>query len=225
MIAIGKNYRYRIKESIYGDAIILLKDSFAYAHLYRKTAGHQDEEFMRAMIKFCENLKKIFDKKTRSKCSVSIKVPIKTNIVVEGTSLENLCRDPENHRTRDTVVYSKTNHTIIGNTAFQKSLNNVLKNNSKKYYINNSISKLGDNYDNTSRDCYADGKLPYDSELVYPIVPIFNLDEQNIECCGFLCIDCVHPNSFDEYYDVAIIQGVADGIYDLISQRNITKNH
>jgi hypothetical protein len=211
-------YAYKKHESKYGDAIIYLKDSFSKAHHYRKTPGHQDDEFMQALINFCVNLKKTFDGISKSNCSVSIKVPINSGDVDEKASMENLCRDPENYKLRDTQIYKDTNHTIIGNTAFQKALNNVLKDNSKKYYLNNSISKTKD-YENTSKDSNPNGKISYESELVYPIIPMINDDPKNILCKGFLCIDCDKENAFNENYDVAIIEGVADGIYDLLSER------
>jgi len=151
-------------------------------------------------------------------------VLIQSADVDEKASMENLCRDPEFYKIRDTDSYKKTNHTIIGNTAFQKALNNVLKDNKIKYYLNNSISKTKD-YENTSKDSSKDGKLSYESELVYPIIPMINDDSKNILCKGFLCIDSDKENAFNDYYDVAIIEGVADGIYDLLSERAKNKNN
>jgi hypothetical protein len=206
-----------VRKSVYGEAIILLKESFAKAHLYRKTEGHQDKEFMDAMISFCVNLKQIFDNKRQGICSVSIKVPLKGS-VNEATSLYTLCRDPLHHKIRSTDAYKKTKHTIIGNTAFQKALNNVLKDNSKKYYINNNIPKSKD-YENSSFECHVDNKLPYKSELVYPIIPNLKDVNNNYDCLGFLCVDCVDTDVFEERYDVAIVEGVVDGIYDLLSER------
>lgn len=71
-----KYYHEVYKNSTYGDAIILLKDCFAEVHYYRKTNGFQEDEFMKSMMIFCNNLKVIFDKVTKSDCSVSIKVPV-----------------------------------------------------------------------------------------------------------------------------------------------------
>lgn len=217
-----KVLNYIRREVVYGEAIVLLKNSFSLTHNYRKIPGHNDKEFMKTMMSFCNNLKKIFDKKTKGECSVSIKVPLRSEKVSENTSMFNLCRDFKHYQIRNTEHYRKTNHSIIGNTAFQKTLNNVLKHNKIKHYLNNSISKTKD-YENTSRDCLPDGKLCYESELVYPIIPIINTDPKNIECRGFICVDCTLPNVFNEDYDVAILEGVADGIYDLITERNKNK--
>jgi len=212
------------KESVYGDAIIRLRESFGKVHYYRKTVGYQDKEFMDASIDFCNGLKEIFDKITKSNCSVSIKVPTQSH-VNESTVLKNLCRDSANYKKRKTEDYENTSHTILGNTCFSKALNNVLKKSSKRYYINNDIPNSKD-YENTSRGCFTDTEdLPYKSELVHAIVPLHNSDDSNITCHGFLCVDSDKTNSFDEKYAVAIVEGVTDGIYDIINERNKNSTH
>jgi len=203
------------KESKYGDAIILLKDAFAKVHSYRKNENNDDETFVKTMVNLCDNVQKLFTDKNMCTCSVSIKVPVKGSLV-EGASVMNLCRDSLHTKKRDTANYKDVNHTIIGNTAFRKVLNKVLRNNSKSFaYINNSISKTPD-YDNTSKEVYSDGKLPYESEIVVPIIPTEKDSNKTYEALGFLCVDCVSENKFDEKYDVALIEGVADGIYDVL---------
>ena len=209
--------------SIYGDAIIILKESFASTHFYRKKPGHNDEEFIKSMILFCDNLKEIYDKIIKSNTSVSIKVPIRDTDVQEQTILMNLTRDTK-HFSRDTEKYKSIKHTIIGNTPFTYCLNNVINNASNKAYINNNVNET-ENYNNTSIECYSDGKLPYNSELVFPIVPIINESKKNFICHGFICIDTIKIDAFKSKYDIAIIEGVADGIYDLISERNKFINH
>jgi len=213
-------YLYSIyKESVYGDAILSLKESFGKVHYYRKTPGFQNDEFMDTMINFCNTLKEIFDKITKSNCSVSIKVPTQSH-VDEKTVLVNLCRDSTNYNLRNTSEYNSTNHTIIGNTCFTKTLNEVLRKSDKRYYRNNNIPSSTD-YENTSRGCFQNNSdLPYKSEFVHAIVPVINTDNQNIICHGFLCVDSDVLNAFDEKYSAAIIEGVADGIYDIINERN-----
>jgi len=174
----------KFKESVYGDAIIELKDSFSKVHYYRKTPGYQDEEFMDAMIGFCNSLKTIFDRITKSNCSISIKVPTQ-DIVDEKTVLINLCRDSNNYDSRNTQKYNQTNHTIIGNTCFTKTLNSVLLGSEKRYYLNNNIHSSRD-YDNTSKGCFESAEsLPYKSEFVHAIVPMLNEDDKNLPCHGF----------------------------------------
>jgi hypothetical protein len=218
-----KYYHEIYKNSTYGDAIILLKDCFAEVHYFRKTDEFKEDEFMKSMMNFCDNLKKIFDKITQSECSVSIKVPVKDSKVVETTQLKNLTRDNSN-KNRDTSEYSKIKHTIIGNTAFNNTLNKVITNKSDKFYINNSVNKT-QNYLNTSKSCYPEEILPYNSELVHSISPKKSLDSKNFDCHGFLCVDSKNENAFDNKYCPAILEGVCDGIYDLILELNENYNN
>lgn len=228
-ILFGKNCFKYLHEvyvnSTYGDILIKLKDTFAKTHYYRKTSGHRDEEFMITMLAFCNDLKEIFEILTKSKCSVSIKVPLNDTKVAITTVLGNLTRDTVN-RSRDTQQYLRINHTLVDNTAFIKCFNSVTKNSPVKYYLNNHVNKTQD-YDNTSKDCHDGGLLPYNSELVVPIIPIINDNKLNFDCHGFICVDCVQENVFRGKYDVAILEGVADGLYDIFSTRNqfkISKN-
>lgn len=207
-------------DSIWGDAIIELKNAYSEIHFLRKQEEISDEKFIDAMITFCDTLKKIFDKKTEANCCVSIKVPIAYDEKLESLQLFNLCRD-SSHKSRDTHQYMQIKHSIIGNTAFSKIVNKILKCNQKHLaYVNNDIPNSSD-YENTSKECYPDGILPYSSELVYPIVPIkgFETNQKNLK--GFICVDCNRPNKFDDSrYDIPMIQGIADCIYDIFAKRN-----
>lgn len=210
-----KYFHEKYKNSYYGDAIILLNECFAAMHNYRKTPGHNDEEFVKAMVLLCNNLKIIFDKLVKSDCSVSIKVPIADDSIKPQTLLCNLVRDIE-HRGRDTEQYMQTQHTLLGNTAFSYCLNKVSSKSKSKYYKNNSVNST-ENYANTSKDLHPNGKLPYNSELVFPITPIV---EGNNICLGFICVDTVKEKAFQSEYEIAILEGVADGIFDIINVRN-----
>ncbi|HOY06673.1 MAG TPA: hypothetical protein PLO67_14795 [Saprospiraceae bacterium] len=219
----GMKYYHEIYlNSNYGEAIILLTDSFAQTHLYRKTPGHQDEEFMKTMLSFCSTLKKIFDTTTNSNCCVSIKVPVADSKVHEKTVMFNLARNVE-HKKRDTKEYERIKHTLIGNTAFIYAFNRVIEGSREKYYLNNFV-KSTSNYESTSRPSYEGGILPYESELVHPIVPLLNIRQPNSDCRGFICVDSDKKNAFKSKYEIAILEGVADGIYDIISERNRFKN-
>lgn len=207
-------------DSIWGDAIIELKNAYSEIHYLRKQEDINSEDFIGVMIIFCDTLKKIFDKKTDADCCVSIKVPISVGESLESLELQNLCRD-SSHRNRDTEQYKNIKHRIIGNTAYSLIVDNILKGNQKRLaYVNNNIPNSS-NYINTSIECYPDGILPYSSELVYPIVPIKGNETNQKDLKGFICIDCNKPNKFDESrYDIPMVQGVADGIYDIFANRN-----
>lgn len=207
-------------DSVWGFAIIELKNAYAEIHLLRKKDEISAEDFIKTMMIFCDTLKQIFDKKTKSNCCVSIKVPIALGASLETLELKNLCRDSF-HKTRDTDQYNSIRHTIIGNTAYTKIVNKILRGNQKHLaYINNDIQNSIE-YENTSKECHPNGVLPYKSELVFPIVPIKGNDNIRRNLMGFICVDCDAPHKFDEKrYDIPMIEGIADGIFDIFVKRN-----
>ncbi|MBL7693161.1 MAG: hypothetical protein JNM41_16325, partial [Flavipsychrobacter sp.] len=168
-----------------------------------------------------DNLKIIFDKTTKTKCSVSIKVP-QSGTVNANDTVENLCRDTD-HSTRDTDTYKSINHTIIGNSGFTFILHQVqARDEDNFHYINTNISQTS-NYQNTSKQAYSNGKLPYESELIYPIVPIHRTCNDDYRIWGFICIDCDKPYQFRVKYEKAIVEGVADGLHDIMMARHSFK--
>jgi len=212
------HFYFLYKESVYGDAIIFLNEAFSRVHWLQKQEPILDEKFVQSMSFICQNLKHIFEKKTRTTCSVSIKVAVETNVTA-NTEVKNLCRD-NNSIIRDTDLYKKTTHFIFANTCFNIILSHLTKNQKNKlYYINNDINNTKD-YENTSKESYENGVFPYQSELVVPIIPTHNEQDKVYNLLGFLCVDCKEINKFDEKYDLAIMQGVADGIYNIIQKRN-----
>lgn len=209
-------------DSIWGKAIVELKDAYAIMHYLRKQETIDDVIFMNSMCAFCDILKGIFDRKTKADCCVSIKVPSGQFSSIEAWELTNLCRDAS-HRNRDTNDYERTKHTVIGNTPFSVIVSKLLgiKHEEKAFYLNNDIPGTKD-YRNTSVDVYQKG-LPYQSELVYAIIPIKSDDKHRYELVGFLCIDCNKKGAFDENrYDLPMVEGIVDGIYDIILLRNKT---
>ena len=205
-------------DSIWGEAIKSINDINAEMQCLRKK-DFSTEEFIFVMHLLCDNLKTVFDSKTKSDCCVSIKIPVSNeNTPVESFVFENLCRD-RFHGQRDTDLYMKTKHTVIGNTPFTSIINNIRTSSDQLAYINNNISQSQD-YLNTSRVCYSDGKLPYNSELVYPIIPLKNPDGK-ARLLGFICVDCKDSDVFDKMrYDIPVVSGVADSIYDIIQKQN-----
>ena len=209
-------------DSIWGKAIVELKDAYAIMHYLRKKEQINNEDFMNSLCAFCDILKGIFDRKTKADCCVSIKVPSGQFSSIEAWTLTNLCRDTF-HRSRDTNAYENTKHTVIGNTPYSVIVSKLLdqKHKEKAFYLNNDIQGTKD-YRNTSFDLHQVG-LPYQSELVYAIIPAKSDDDHRHELVGFLCVDCNKKDAFDENrYDLPMVEGIVDGIYDIILLRNKT---
>lgn len=206
-------------DSIWGKAIVDLKEAYAQVHYLRKQGTISDEAFMKTLISFCNILKVIFDRKTKGNCCVSIKVPVGYFDSIEAWNLSNLCRD-SSHQDRDTKQYENTKHTVIGNTPYTVIVNSLLNEKQKPqaYYINNDIDGTK-GYMNTSRGLHQEPQR-YKSELVHAIVPILGEHVYRHELLGFLCVDCDKTDAFDtQRYDVPMVEGIVDGIYDIINEK------
>lgn len=220
-------------KNIWGEAIKSLKEAYSHIHFMRKDEIISDETFMNGMIDFCDTLHDFYNGKTKAKCCISIKVPIKKVELDDESQLStlsfvNLCRD-SHHPMRDNPKYKSTIHTVIGNSAYNAVINNILKdyrNNptGKKTigYVNNNIPE--DNHYKTTSP-YDENNIPYKSELVFPLIPIKASESKKYVLVGFICIDCDDIDKFKniQEYEAPMIEGVADGLYDIIYKRNEQK--
>ena len=214
-------------DSIWGDAIKILQKSYSEVHRLERKEEVDDADFMSVLILFCNSLKKIFDKKTKGNTSVSIKVLVSKDTITatnyqDVLEFKNLCRDTE-HNDRNTEAYKSIKHTLLQNTPYIVSVTNLMRNNDNYGYINNNIPD-SKHYFNSSKGAHKNGVLPYKSELVYPIVPASrdHITENDFsDLVGFICIDCDKINVFDEdRYDIPVIKGVADELYNIIYAMN-----
>ncbi|MBI5913803.1 MAG: hypothetical protein HY842_00360 [Bacteroidetes bacterium] len=220
------------RESIYGNAIVLLSQSFSKLHSLRKKKTLEKKEVKDVLEAFCDNLSAIYEKKTKSKCGVSIKVFSQCYSDLNFQSeVFTLCRN-ENTRSRYTNRVEPI-HTIARNTGYQRILSNFYSDKKDQlYFLCNDLPGYGE-YDNSSFDVYPalpdDAKrdvtirrdkwpLEYKSELIVALTPMEPENVTEFHVVGFLCIDCKLDKGeiFEEKYDVALVRGVADGVYDLI---------
>lgn len=215
-----KNYKV---ESVWGKTIEDLADAYSEIHkLERLSETIKEQQIAVALQEFCNTVKKIFDRKTKSNCCVSIKVPV-SNYTDKGEwnsiQVKNVARDSKHIQVRDTNEYRATNHDILGNTSYSRIISLVLKESSKPHiYLNNDVDPTKDpNYATTSPEDMYRSAVPYKSELVVPILPSKYDSLNEVSFGGFLCIDSDKIDSFDaEHYDVPMTQGLADGLYVLM---------
>lgn len=215
-----------IQKIAWGEALKHLRTAYSYIHWLRKNTSYERTSFMKTMIEFCDELQIMYNKKTNSKCCVSIKVAKKKVDIDETEQLnslvfENLCRDSK-HNSRDNQKYISTEHTVLGNTAYSYIISKMLNH---KYdedniceigFIHNDV-KNDPRYRTTSKECYDNNEIPYESELVYPIIPYKRSNLNKYVMIGFICIDCKDKEKFfKDEYELPMISGVADGIYDIL---------
>ena len=58
--------------------------------------------------------------------------------------------------------------------------------------------------------------LPYKSSIVVPICPGISTERSKETLLGFLCVDSPRLFAFKREFDVDIMNGVADGLYNVI---------
>lgn len=215
----------------------LIKYSFIYIHalymesqwgnMLRLMKSHQNSlnalleqdydetKIKRTIVSILNDQSKWLSQFLSSDSSLSIKVPKNIADGLNSWELDNLFRD-SNHAARDTDKYREIKHTIIHNTPFSRVIAHITSDTPKNIsYINENIPK-SDNYENTSIQLYEEKGLPYQSEIVSPIMLYKQKDAQ--KCNGFLCMDCSCANKFGTQKDYlcATNEMLAEMIYPVI---------
>lgn len=199
----------------FSSTILSLNEAFSAIHWLR-TQTLDNKNYFGILEFMCSRLKQMFDERTDSKCAISIKIPVEVGEITSDTRLMNICRDKWSLR-RNTDEYKAKPHYVYNNTAFNVICSRIVEDNEHNFYLNNDIPNSHD-YQNSSLGTYVDDALPYQSEIVVPIIPIYKPMNTRYVALGFLCADSERMNAFDDI-DVGILQGVVDCIHDLIKQR------
>lgn len=200
-------------DNIWGEGIILITEVEDVVSKVLQGAESKDK----ALKRICNSIKRYYDKKNKSICSVSIKVPTDVGASVENMIVVNVARDDNSAMSRNTDAYRNKTHCVFSNSAYLTIFTRLRSRKSKAYYLNNDIQHDA-NYETTSNDVYEDGVLPYASELVFPIKSFPN-DQYNgaTDISGFLCVDCKSVNKFqDDKYSVALMKTIAHSICQIL---------
>lgn len=211
---------YAYAETVYGAALQTLSAILGITEKLTQVNNITDVQTKQVLSQVCDSLEALFSSMTKSNCAVSIKVfsNHEADSTIDSCSVINLVRDGK-HNMRNTDKYHEINHTIIGNSSYTYVLNNVLKGNGEFLYVNNSITATK-NYLNTSKEVYPNGTLPYESELVYPLLPAFcmNSRQENQVIAGFLCIDSDKRNCFPHTEYIQEVMRIASNqIFNVIN--------
>ena len=213
-------------ESIWGEIVKVLAEVYAKIHEIERKKTITEQDVAVVLSTFCNKVKQLFDKKTNSDCCVSIKLPIShysDSGEWESIQVKNVSRDQKHISERDTPNYKSANHNIVRNTAYSYVISMVLKESSKpKVFLENDV-KSNKNYLTSSERPI----IPYDSELVVPIIPSCYDKLDDIYFGGFLCVDSDKKNAFDpNHYDIPMTIGLADGLYTIMLKLiEINKNN
>lgn len=212
----------KINYNVYGEAIILINQSFAQLHKYnkdknKKTIEEKSKSLLDILNLFCNNLSNIFTIISNSKCNASIKI-----ILNNGTDpeIKNIAANDEKRKNRiETDAYRNIKHTLYNNTPYILIVNKITNNEYPFYYLNNNVNNSKD-YINSSKELDK-GLYPYNSEYVVPIIPSLGVNNHISQILGFICIDSTKENAFiigKQNYYMEILNGIADGVYIIIEK-------
>lgn len=226
--------RYR-KKTKYADSYGAINIGFSHLHRLRRVKDLTIEQILPELEKLCDEVSNAFCKIYGSSIGVCIKFIVNDN---GRPRCETLVRDSNsNAKSRKSGSQDTTKHWIDANSDFEFIYNNFNDDNvDTSYYLEHHLPNCHD-YKNTRiktgwkppklflfPEKYArkwNWPLPYKSTLIVPIVPLIANDQSQEAIRGFLCADSPSEGIFNKYYDVDIMKGVADGIYnqiDLIKQ-------
>lgn len=241
---VGYNFwlltRYR-KKTKYADAYGAINIGFSHLHRLRRIKDPTIPQILPELEKLCNEVSNAFSKIYGIKIGVCIKVIVNDN---GRPRCETLVRDSNSTQNRKSGSQDVTKHWINLNSDFEFIYNNFDNENvDTSYYLEQHLHNCRD-YKNTRiktgwkppkvflfPEKYArkwNWPLPYKSTLIVPIVPLLANEQSQEAIRGFLCADSPNEGIFNKYYDVDIMKGVADGIYnqiDLIHQLTIKESH
>lgn len=231
-----KRYVYgQDKYTVFGELIKRMNNGFSYIHGLRKSSNETTNHAYTALSKLCDELKRHFEEKTNTKCSVAIITLTGENGANRGeisknATLYEFSRDSEFNKKRA----EGDKDTVLANTPFSEIADDVARAKThwekrEVYYYNQDVNSDG-KYLNSYRGKFPGGKLPYSSELITTIMPIqpnYAKDEKGNsaevlpDIVGFISVDCKRSYQLKSKYDIDLLRGTSDGIYDIIA-KNVT---
>ncbi len=216
-------YRKRIR---YSEIFKDLNIGFAQLHKIDRQDSVEAKEIILRLIELCNSISDSFSRINGHKVSVCIKFLMFKN---KRPYAQTLVRDKSSSTERKSGSKDKSTHWISENSDFKFIYSNFEDDNIDTSYYYKTKLPIREGYNNTRLHNWPPQKtflnkynrikqwpLKYRSTLVVPIIPI-EANEQDQEAIrGFLCIDSPKNIAFNSQYDVDILKGIADGLYNKI---------
>ncbi len=212
----------------YGEVLTLISEGYSCIHALARRATATVDDAVMACERMCSCLSQALTTITGSRCSVTIKILVPH---ADRLKASTFCRDSNSAPSRG---YSevKLNHLIDENTDFRFILENI-ETPRGRFFFSNRLPLLY-NYFNTSFPLHTGSPdnvfhvnnwllrwwrwpLPYKSTIVVPICPCISKRGPKADLIGFLCVDSPRMFVFKKDYDVDLLRGIADGVYNVIS--------
>ncbi|NOX08156.1 MAG: hypothetical protein GXP22_01475 [Gammaproteobacteria bacterium] len=215
----------------YAETIKDMSNGFSAIHaLNRRNLSTTTEKYAfthSAIIELCNNLAHTMNVITSARCHVSIKVLIldTDNLFNERYKATTFCRSTDSARGNNDKN-ENVKHWVEENTDFLAIFEEI-ENGAAPYFKENNIPfRYG--YKNSSFAAYGQvegsgffsrlflWKPPYKSTMVVPICPYQASNKK--ELLGFVCVDSPKRFVFKEDYDLDLLRGVSDGLYNIIKE-------
>ncbi len=212
------------RERRYAQTLDVIAEGFGEIHqLYRKEASI--DETIVACGRLCDCVAEAFTLVTGSKCNTSVKVLTDDKDENGNTRTKAITFSRNRDRTRN-PKRNPVRHWIDKNTDFLTILEKIDTPKGEYFFSNSLVFRFG--YQNTSFDVYDEPPdenlffrywrwpLPYKSTIVVPICPSGEPSSTNL--VGFFCVDSPKIGAFKKDFDVSLLQGIADGIFNIINE-------
>lgn len=220
-------YRKRIR---YADAFEDLNIGFAELHRLTRDSGVDVDLIIRNVITLCNSTSDVFSKIYGHHIGVCVKFIV---IPTDRAYARTLARDKKSSQHRKSGQKDEGEHWLDLNSDFNflhANFDNEIQD-TTFYYQTYLPYRAG--YQNTRLKNWHPPKafwplniiirglywpLRYRCTLVVPIVPLLAEDQSKKAVRGFLCIDSPRMKCFNTQYDVEILKGISDGLYNTIDK-------
>lgn len=230
------------RKTYYADAYADINIGFSSLHGLRRTEQPSLEQMLSGLEGLCNAVSTAFGKLYGGRIGVCIKFIVNDN---GRPRVDTLMRDQHSRTSgRMTGTSDETKHWIDANSDFEFIYMNYEDPNfDTSFYLERHLPTCQD-YKNTRLDAKWFQKhrtfifnnlhrrrhwpLKYKSTLVTPIVPLIANEQKKAAIRGFFCVDSPTEGVFNDTYDVDILKGICDGLYnwiDLIYKINKEKAH
>lgn len=212
------------RRSKYAETITNITNGFSEIHKITRNKKIEISHAVHASERLCNEIAIAFTVITGTKCNVSIKLLEKNENGNGRLKVIDFARNQDGSRN---PKKNSVDHWIDANTDFASILDKIDHPKSSYFYCNTLPVRSG--YQNTSFAVYSSSEqesnpflsywrwpLPYKSTIVVPICPCDEPSTDNL--LGFLCVDSIKLGAFKKNYDIALLSGVADGIFNLMQE-------
>ncbi len=212
------------RERKYAQTIGFIADGFSEIHKLSREEPNV-KSTVHACTSLCNQIAESYTLITGTKCNACIKILASDKDESNNINLKAVTF-ARSHDSARNPKSNTTKHWLNKNTDFLTIFENIDSPKGAYFFSNTLPFRYG--YQNTSFDVYGKEPdnnpivrywrwaLPYKSTIVMPICP--SQEQTTSTLIGFLCVDSTKIGAFRKNYDVQLLAGVADGIYNCIKE-------